>query len=143
MQESQDIASLMTAYRYVVGVAVPLVTLLIGIVGKKTARGPSWERTDFYVGTEITLAGVSGALVNIFDLLKPDRPIGLLQRKLVGGNIAIVLLGLLLFYVTLSLHQDFGPSSGKSIKKQLFFLLGLSNTVGLATLLGALMLMAP
>lgn len=143
MSGSQDITAILTTYRFEVGILVPVVTLLIGIVGKKIARGPSWERTDFYIGTELTLAGVSGSLVNLFDLLKPEKTVGLLEKKLLGGNVAIVILGLLMFYITLSLHQDFGPSSSKSIKKQLFFLLGISNLVGWATLVGALMLMAP
>jgi hypothetical protein len=143
MLASQGTTTIWTTYRYQVGLIVPLVTLAIGIVGKKIARGAGWERTDFYIGTELSLAGVSGALVNLFDLLKEDRTIGLLERKLLGGNVAIVLLGLLLFYIALSLHQDFGPSTGKSTKKQLFFLLGISNLVGLFTLIGALLLMAP
>lgn len=144
MQTAQTIGDLMTEYRYSVGVIVPAFVMAIGVVGKRVARGPGWAAEDLYVGNELTLAGVSGALVNLADLvLKPDRPFGVLERKLTGANLAIVLLGLLLYYVALSFRQDFGPESGKSRKKQLFFLLGVSNAIGLATLLGALMLMAP
>jgi hypothetical protein len=143
MEDSQNISSMLTEYRYAVGIIVPLVIVAIGVLGKKVARGPGWEYADFYLGNELTLAGVSGTLVNFFDLLKPEQPFGMLQRKLVGANITIAILGLVLYYVALSLRQDYGPESGKSENKQLFFLLVVSNAIGLATLVGALMLMAP
>lgn len=143
MDAGQNITGLFTEYRYAVGLIVPLCIVIFGVLGKKIARGPKWMREDFYVGSEMTLAGVADSLVNIFDLLKPDKTIGLLEKKLIGGNIAIVIFGLICFYVALSLHQDFGPSSGKSTKKQLFFLLLVSNVIGLATLIGALLLMSP
>jgi len=133
-----------TAYRYCVGLIVPLVMSAIGVLGKKVARGPGWMWEDFYIGTELTLTGVSGALVNLFEFLKPERvTLSLFEKKLLGGNIAIAIMGLLLYYLTLSLRQDFGPASGKSKGKQLFFMLGVSNVIGLGMLFGALLLMAP
>lgn len=144
MDDPQNMASLLTEYRFAVGIAVPIVISAIGVVGKKVARGPGWSQDDLYLGNELTLTGVSGALVNICDLLlKPDSPFGMLQRRLTSANIALVVLGLLLYYVALSFRQDYGPTSGKSKKKQLFVLLGVSNAIGLAILFGALMLMAP
>jgi hypothetical protein len=139
--EGGNISQLWTGYRYYVGILVPLVTLLIGVIGKKIARGPGWERTDFYLGTELSLAGVSGALVNIFDLLRPEKTVGLLEKKLMGTNMTVVLLGLLLFYIVLSLQQDLGAKSASSSTKQILFLLFFSNFVGIITLVGALMLM--
>jgi hypothetical protein len=143
MQVDKGIFDLMNMYRYSVGLGVPLTTLGMGIVGKKTARGPGWLIADFYVGTELTLAGVSGALVNIFDLLRPERFVGMLARKLMAANIGIAIIGLLLFYVVLSLHQDYGPNANNSTRKQHIWLLLISNVVGLGTLIGALLLMAP
>jgi hypothetical protein len=63
---SVTITVMFTAYRYCVGLIVPLVMSAIGVLGKKVARGPGWMWEDFYVGTELTLTGVSGALVNLY-----------------------------------------------------------------------------
>lgn len=142
-QSSASVASMLVTYRYLVGAVVPIIISGIGVLGRKVARGTGWEVDDFCVGTELTLAGVSGSLVNIAEFLKPDNAtFGLLQKKLLGGNLGIALLGFFFYYLSLSLHQDFGPKSGKSRKKQLFFLVGVSNVIGLATLVGALFLMA-
>jgi hypothetical protein len=144
MDEANSVSELFTAYRYWVGLGVPLAIVVIGVVGKKIARGPNWARTDFYVGSELSLAGVSGALVNFADLLKSDKVMNLLWKKLIGGNVAIAVFGLICFYIALSFHQDYGAHSPTtSNKKQLFFLLGVSNVIGLATLVGALLLMPP
>jgi hypothetical protein len=118
----------------------------IGILGKKVSRGAGggWARADFYAGAELTLAGISGALVNLFEFLKPERTtFGILEKKLLGGNIGIALLGFVVYYLSLSLQQDFGPTSDKSRTKQLIVMAGVSNILGLATLAGALLLMAP
>jgi hypothetical protein len=140
-----SIAAMLTMYRCAVGVIVPLAIVIIGVLGKKVSRGGSgWQREDFHAGTELTLAGISGALVNLFEFLKPENvAFGALQKKLLGGNISIALLGFLFYYLTLSLKQDFGPTSGKSNKKQHMMMLGVSNVIGLAVLVGALLLMAP
>lgn len=133
-----------TAYRYSVGFIVPIVLCAIGVLGKKVARGPGWQWEDFSVGAELTLTGVSGALVNLFEFLKPDRvTFGLVEKRLLAGNLAVAIWGLLFYYLTLSLRQDFGPASGKPLKKQLWVILGLSNVIGLGILIGALLLMAP
>ncbi len=143
---NENVTALFTAYRLAVGAVVPLAIVTIGILGKKVSRGVGggWEREDFYAGAELTLAGISGALVNLFEFLKPERTtFGMLEKKLLGGNIGIALLGFIFYYLTLSLRQDFGPASGKSDTKQLLVMAFVSNTIGLATLVGALLLMAP
>src|SRR5690348_3894959 len=99
---ADSIAGLLSAYRYGVGIGVPLVILLLGLIGRKVARGRGWAAGDFYLGPELTLAGVSGALVNILELLKPaNSTFGLLEKKLTGGNIALCMLGLLTYYLIL------------------------------------------
>lgn len=143
-QAVESITSIATAYRLGVGAGIPALICAIGVVGRKVARGKGWTYEDFYVGAELTLAGVAGALVNLLDFLKPDRAtLGLLEKKLLGGNIAIGFMGLFLYYLSLSFHQDYGPASGSSKKKQLFFLFGVSNAIGLLALYGAVLLMHP
>jgi hypothetical protein len=142
-KDAGSVVALLNAYRLSVGFGVPVAILIIGIIGKKVARGAGWDNEDFYAGSELTLAGVSGALVNLFEFLKPERTVfGLLEKKLLGGNIGIAIIGLLGYWFTLSLKQDFGPASGKSLAAQRWMMLGVSNVIGLGTLFGALLLMA-
>lgn len=143
VKDTGSVVALLNAYRLSVGFGVPVAILVIGIIGKKVARGPGWDKEDFCAGSELTLAGVSGALVNLFEFLKPERVVfGLLEKKLLGGNIGIAIIGLLGYWFTLSLKQDYGPMSGKSLTVQRVMMLGVSNAIGLGTLFGALLLMA-
>lgn len=141
-----DLSSLLTPYRIGVGVVVPVAIVLIGAVGKKVGRGygAGWDREDVYAGTELTLAGLSGILVNLFEFLKPERvTFGPLEKKLLGGNLFMLMLAFLAYLFTLAFKQDFGPQSGKSRAKQLFVMAGISNIVGFFVLFAALVLMAP
>ncbi len=145
-QNRASVTALFTAYRLAVGAVVPVAIVAIGTLGKKVSRGAGggWAREDFYAGAELTLAGIAGALVNLFEFLKPDRTaFGILEKELLGGNIGVVLWGFMMYQLTLSLRQDFGPLSSKSRGKQLLMMAGVSNVFGLITLAGALLLMAP
>jgi hypothetical protein len=140
----ESIAAMLSIYRFSVGVGVPIVISALGVAGKKVARGAGWSWEDWYVGSELTLAGIAGAAANLFEFLKPDRvTFGVLEKKLLAGNIGIAFLGFLLYIFMLSFKQDYGPNSGKSKKKQLWVMFGVSNVLGLLTLFGALILMAP
>jgi hypothetical protein len=144
MEDPQTLGNYFNSYRIEVGLVVPLLTLLIGMVGKKILKGPGWQPLDANVGAELSLAGVSGAIVNLFDLSKPEKAIGVLEKRLLHGNILLALLGIVFFCVALSFVQDFTPKSGKpEFKKQLIWLTIVSNAIGLATLIGAVMSMAP
>lgn len=137
---AETVMSLLNGYRLSIGFGIPVAILIIGIVGKKVARGPGWQKEDFYAGSELTLAGVSGALVNLFEFLKPDRPtFGAVEKSLLRGNIGIAIIGLLGYWFTLSIRQDFANAS--PLTKNVM-LLGVSNAIGLGTLFGALLLMA-
>ncbi len=141
--DSNDLMKLFTEYRLAVGAIVPLLILAIGILGKKISRGAGWALDDFCVGSELTLAGMSGALVNLFDLLKPDRNFGFLERELTGANILVVVGGLVLYCLVLSFRQDFGSNRNRSLASRVVYLLGVSNILGLLTLGFALLTMAP
>lgn len=116
---------------------------VLGVVGKKVARGPGWKREDVYLGVEFTLAGVSAALLNIFEFLKPVRNLDAFEKKLLGANVATAFLGLILFTFALSMHQDYGGNSNRSRRAQLFWLAFVSNVLGFAVLVAAIMVMPP
>jgi hypothetical protein len=144
-------------YRVVVGACVPILLAILGILGKKLTRGPagSWARSDFYLGTEFCLAGVSVAIIDLFDLLmKPHAvedasqvasaaitPVRLpaINGTLVAMNVGLVILGFVLFMFVLSLHQQYRNESNvtDARKKELLMLAGLSNVLGCLVLLGA------
>jgi hypothetical protein len=133
-------------YTWKTGIGVPVLLALLGVLGKKLARGGGatggFKRQDFYLGPEFTLAAVSTALLNIFDLLKPARPLPG-PRDALLANILVGFSGMLLFMFVLSLHQDWesngmviaAGNAGKSIRWEMFWLLGICNLIGLGLLI--------
>src|SRR5579864_7003527 len=109
-------------YRVIVGAGVPLVLAIVGILGKKLARGKGWRRADFYLGVEFTLAGVSTALASIFDLLlKPGRNPQAVDSKLLLLNFLVAFVGMVFFMLVTSFHQDYEDinNAGEARKKEL------------------------
>ena len=144
-REGQTLGSLFTAYRFTVGLVVPLSIVVAGTIGKKVQRGVGggWKREDFYAGPELCLAGISGALVNLFEINKSTATvISPFERHLITGNSLIAFFGFICYYLTLSFGLDYGPKSAKPDKAQLIMMAGISNMIGLAVLFGALILMA-
>jgi len=138
----QSLAAMMAVYRYCVGFGVPAAILAIGVIGKKVARGRGWKEEDFYAGSELALAGVSGALVNLLEFLKPERTaLGMLEKMLLGGNLLVVVVGLVGYWLTLSLKQDYATKLERASIRGRVLLLGFSNAIGLGVLLGALLMM--
>jgi hypothetical protein len=133
---------------YITGIGVPVLLAILGVLGKKLARGKGWKRQDFYLGPEFTLAAVSAALLNIFDLLNPSRATpgnpGILL-----SNVIVAFLGVVLFMFVVSLHQDWESNGdviangnpGKSVKRELFWLLGICNMIGFGLLLAGIIAM--
>jgi hypothetical protein len=145
-------------YRIVVGLCVPAVLALIGILGKRLTRGRagSWKRSDLYLGVEFSLAGISAAVVNLFDLLlKPSKvPLvvlaGQVQNqippvdvRLVVANFLIAFIGMVVFMFVLILHQDYENEGNvtKARTKELWILAGAANTLGCAVLLAGVAVM--
>ncbi len=134
-------------YRLASGVGVPLVLALVGIIGRKLARkgDPPWKRSDFYLGVEFTLVGISAALINLLDtLLKPGRGLQTANGKLLAGNVLTLFIGMVLFLFVLSLHQDYEDekNAGEERKRELKFLAGISNAIGFAVLLAGVVLVS-
>lgn len=137
---------LWTTYRVGVGIIVPVAIVIIGVLGKKVSRGVGggWIRDDFYAGGELTLAGVTGSIVNLLEFLKTDHAtFGALEKKLLGGNVLITLMGFIVYYFILSLRLDYHPESAKSKEKQLVVMAGISNLLGFGVLFAALLMMEP
>jgi hypothetical protein len=131
---------LLSMYRYIVGIGVPLILALFGILGKKVVRGPGWKRTDFYIGVELTLAALANGLVSSCELLKIAT--GTLPQKMAGYAVAsavVTLLGFFMFLFLLSIHQDWESNDSDHWRK--FIWLGIvSNMLGLGTLFASTVL---
>ena len=57
--------------RFVIAILVPFLLFLAGGVGKKLVRGgKDWQRKDWYLGVDASLAALSATLINFFELTR-------------------------------------------------------------------------
>lgn len=131
---------LLGMYRYIVGIGVPIVLAMFGVLGKKLVRGPGWKKEDFYIGVELNLAALANGLVSSCDLLK--IPTGTLPQKMVGYAVAsavVTFFGFFMFLFLLSVHQDW-ESDDIDLRRKFIWLGIVSNVLGLGTLIGSTVL---
>jgi len=138
-------------YTWFTGILVPIILVILGVISKKLVRGAAtstgFKRQDFYLGPELTLAAISAALLNIFDILKITRT-SPVSRIALLPNIIIAFMGFVLFMLVLSFHQDWASNGaiieagkpGKSTKKELFWLLFICNVIGFGLLVAGIIL---
>lgn len=129
-----------------IGVGVPLSLSGFGILAKKISRfAKGWKRSDFYLGSELTLAGVSTAFISTLEiLLKPGRALKVEDVWPLVENGLVAFLGLFLFLAVLSMHQDYEDetNAGAARIKEIKFVGLLSNAIGFAVLATAVAVMA-
>jgi hypothetical protein len=126
-------------YRFVVGVGTPLVLTILGVLTKRIRRGmgPGWRRSDFYLGSEFTLAGVAAALVNIAEIfLNPERPWKDSYKSLGFSNFGVGFFGLILFLFVISLHEELEHESnvGDARSHEIMMLAVVANVLGFIAL---------
>ena len=118
---------------YFIAVGIPFFLLLCGAFAKKLVRGSSWQRKDFYLGVEFTLAAMSSALVYIFDLIKLHATPGIIDTAATMNKIAatatFIASAFFLLLLVLSIHQDWEGRIDRP-HAQLLRLGGLANLVG-------------
>lgn len=92
---------------YVIAVLIPLILILCSAVAKKLVRGTSWQRSDFFMGVELSLASMASGLVNFLDLTKPalTGATQLSPQKTTETAVYVAICFFLLLWV-LSTHQD-------------------------------------
>lgn len=117
---------------YLIALGIPIVLLASGAFAKKLVRGSSWERFDFFLGVEFTLAAMSSALIYVFDLVKlgsnnPTLP-GTLMNKFAATAAFIALAFFLLLWI-LSTHQDWQRRNNNP-RGQIFWLGVIANAIG-------------
>ena len=117
---------------YFIALGIPILLLASGAVAKKIIRGSSWQRHDFFLGVEFTLATMSSSLIYRFDLMKniseSTENTESMLTKFTATAAFIALIIFLLLYV-LSMHQDWQKKD--NIPKGQIIRLGIiANVIG-------------
>ena len=94
---------------YLVALGIPLILIFSGALAKKLVRGSEWQRTDFFLGVELSLAAMASSLVYLFDLAKVmvdgKSPVAMVSERMVASASFLALCFFILLWV-LSVHQD-------------------------------------
>ena len=127
---------------YVIALGVPLIFLMCGAVARKLVRkSRGWQRQDFYLGIQGTLASLSASLLYIFELLKRIDNLRVAKQPIAADTVeTLIATGMFivstffLLLLVLSWHQDWQDSEHDSDRRQVMRLGLLSNGVGLGLL---------
>lgn len=128
--------------------SVPLI--LLGAIARKLIRSTPWVRDDFFLGVDLSLAGISSGLIYISDLLSLKKvaagctTVGC--RSLLSNtdlqierDAGFLVVALLMFLLVLALHQD-DPGKTGNPRRQVLILGVLGNVIGVALLSGFILL---
>lgn len=115
---------------YITAIVVPLLLILCSAVAKKLVRGSTWQRSDFFLGVELSLAAMAAGLVNFLDLTKPalTNAAQLSPQKTTETAVFVAICFFLLLWI-LSTHQDWEKRT-QNTKGQIIWLGVISNFVG-------------
>lgn len=135
IDSSSSAAAVPLLRRYIVVVILlfPVFIALAGALGKILIRGSGIAKKDFYLGQDLTLAAISVALVNVFDMAKdvqppPDQG---LKLFLTAGYAFVTFF---LFICIMVLHQIWEKRDNQP-SRQVFWLGIVSNVIGLVLLI--------
>lgn len=132
----------MLANPYLVALGIPILLLASGAVAKKLVRGSAWQRFDWFLGVEFTLAAMSSALIYIFDLVKiasgTTNVAQDLLKKFTATSAFIALTFFLLLWI-LSTHQDW-QSRNNNPTGQILWLGIVTNILGAGLLASFILL---
>lgn len=126
---------------YLIALGIPLILILSGALARKLVRGSEWQRADFFLGVELSLAAMASALVYVFDLARlttaDAAPTPSVSERMVATASFLALCFFLLLWV-LSAHQDW-EKRVQNPNGQFLWLAIIANLVG-AGLLAAFVL---
>jgi hypothetical protein len=117
---------------YLQALGIPLILSFCSALAKKIVRGSSWQRTDFFLGVDLSLATIASALVYFFDLAKLILPTSAatpaLPQKVIATASFLALCFFLLLWL-LSTHQDW-ERRPQNPRGQFLWLIIIANLVG-------------
>jgi len=127
-------------YKYLAPLGVPIFLSAISIMAKKAARArirAGWDRHDFYMGIDQTIASLAIPLVNLLDIIGRYRSANSVPStvwKLLLSNVGALLLTFFLLFVVLSFHQDHESKADEASTQELFWVGLLANVIGFGLL---------
>lgn len=126
---------------YLIALGIPLILIFSGALAKKLVRGSEWQRADFFLGVELSLAAMASALVYVFDLARlttaDTAPLPTVSERMIATASFLALCFFLLLWV-LSVHQDW-EKRVQNQNGQFVWLAIIANLIG-AGLLAAFVL---
>jgi len=126
---------------YVVAVGIPAIFLIVGALAKKLVRHTGFQREDFYMGAEATLAALSTGLINITDLVHQLQTsaanTAALGENIAGSTIFVGLTFIALLFI-LALQQSWAKA--KPTWKEMLLLGVASNIIGIGLLFASIVL---
>jgi hypothetical protein len=117
---------------YLIAVGIPLILIFCGALAKKLVRGSAWQRTDFFLGVELSLAAMASAFVYVFDLAKltvqhTGASTSIPQQ--IAATASFLALCFFLLLWVLSTHQDWEKRS-QNPRGQFVWLALIANLIG-------------
>lgn len=110
------------------GLLAPIAFILIGAMCKKLVRSSPFERQDFFMGIELTLATMSAQLIYLIETFQKVKSLPQAPTDNLLMTVSLFVLTLLLLITLLAVHQSNKTSSPKM---QYITLTGFSNLVGI------------
>jgi hypothetical protein len=128
---------------YFIAISIPIVFLVSGALAKKIVRRNGWERSDFFLGVEFTLAAMSSQLIYIFDLVDLGTGGSFtishdLMKKFAATGIFLAFTFLILLFV-LGMHQEWERRNNNP-RGQIFWLGIVTNLLGAGLLVAFVLL---
>jgi hypothetical protein len=136
--------------RYFIAVGIPFILIIIGSVSKKLVKARPWQRDDFFLGADLSLAGISSGMIYITELLSAKASLqgcttpacaafltSFDEKLLTDGG--FIVLALLIFVVLLATHQDHERNTSNP-RAQILMLGVFSNLVGAGLLASFILL---
>jgi len=134
----------MFANRYFIAVGIPFLLIFLGAIARKLIRATAWEREDFFLGVDLSIAGISSGLIFIFEVVsKKAESIGCTteacrsffatvdQKLLYDAEFLVA--ALIGFLIVLAIHQDQVRKTGNP-RVKLLVLGVLGNMIGVLLL---------
>ncbi len=130
----------MFANRYFIAVGIPFLLILLGAISRKLIRSTAWEREDFFLGVDLSIAAISSGLIYISDLIAAKaasagcattacRDLLATADERLMADAGFLVVALVAFLSLLAIHQDQARNTGNP-RKQMLLLGGVSNAIG-------------
>lgn len=110
------------------GLLAPIAFIFIGAMCKKLVRSTPFERKDFFMGIELTLATMSAQLIFLIETFQKSKSLPQVSTDSLLMTVLLFVLTLVLLITLLAVHQS---NKNSSQSMQYLWLTAFSNIVGI------------